>query len=239
MNNAFIRSQAVFGEEGQLKLNNSHVAVFGLGGVGSYAVEALVRAGVGEFTLVDNDVYSTSNLNRQLYATINTVGKLKTEVAKARILEINPLAKVNVINKFVLDGNDDGIDFSVFTYVVDAIDTISGKLSIVKRAKKAGVNVISCMSAGNKLDATKFMVADLYKTKVCPLCKVMRKLCKEAGITELKVVYSEEEPIITTSQNDVTELKGSRPAPSSVSFVPSVMGLIAGGEVIKDVVGII
>ena len=239
MNNAFIRSQAIFGIDGQLKLNNSHVAIFGLGGVGSYAVEALVRAGIGEFTLVDNDEYSLSNINRQLYATVNTIGKLKTEVTKARILEINPNAKVNVVNAFVLDGESDGIDFSKFTYVVDAIDTISGKLSIIKRAKKVGVPVISCMSAGNKLDPTKFMVADLYKTKVCPLCKVMRKLCKEAGITELKVVYSEEEPIKITEESALNgELKNNRQAPASVSFVPSVMGLIASGEVIKDVVGI-
>ena len=239
MNNAFIRSKAVFGDDGQLKLNNSHVAIFGLGGVGSYAVEALVRAGVGEFTLIDNDVYSTSNLNRQLYATVNTIGALKTETAKNRILEINPLAKVNVINKFILEG-DDSIDFTKFSYVIDAIDTVSGKMHIIKKCKSLGVSVISCMSAGNKLDATKFMVADLFKTKACPLCKVMRKLCKDAGIVELKVVYSEEEPIKINDESFLNnELKGNRPAPCSVSFVPPVMGLIAGGEVIKDIVGIL
>ena len=239
MDNVFIRSQAIFGESGQEKLNKSHVAVFGLGGVGSYVVEALVRAGVGEFTLVDNDVYSLSNINRQLYATTKTIGTLKTEIAKNRILEINPHVKVNVVNAFVLDSSDDGIDFSSFNYVVDAIDTVSGKLSIIKRSKDLGVPVISCMSAGNKLDATAFKVADLFKTKVCPLCKVMRKLVKERGIDSLKVVYSEEVPIkITEESLASTELKGNRPAPSSVSFVPSVMGLIAGGEVIKDIVGL-
>ena len=239
MENAFIRSQAVFGLSGQEKLKNSHVAVFGLGGVGSYVVEALVRAGVGTFTLVDNDVYSTSNLNRQLYATTKTVGLPKTEVCKARILEINPNATVNVVNAFVLENNNDGINFSSFNYVVDAIDTVSGKLSIIKRSKDLGVPVISCMSAGNKLDATAFKVADLFKTKVCPLCKIMRKLVKERGVNELKVVYSEEEPLKITEESLInTELKGNRPAPNSVSFVPSVMGLIAGGEVIKDIVGL-
>ena len=156
MDNRYARSIAIFGEEGQLKLNNSHVAVFGLGGVGSYAVESLARSGVGKITLIDNDEYSTSNLNRQLFATEKTVGKLKTEVAKQRILEINSKIEVTLYNAFILDTENDGIDFTKFDYVIDAIDTVSGKLSIIKRANKASVPVISCMSAGNKLDATLF-----------------------------------------------------------------------------------
>ncbi len=236
MDNRYARSIAIFGEEGQLKLNNSRVAVFGLGGVGSYAVESLARSGVGKITLIDNDEYSTSNLNRQLFATEKTVGKLKTEVAKQRILEINSKIEVTLYNAFILDTENDGIDFTKFDYVIDAIDTVSGKLSIIKRANKAGVPVISCMSAGNKLDATLFKVDDIFNTSVCPLCKVMRKLLKENGITKLKVVYSTEEPI--KPKFTLNELKGSRPAPASVSFVPSVMGLIASGEVIKYLAGV-
>ena len=233
MENRFERSEALIGKDGQQKLNNSHVAVFGLGGVGSYAVESLVRAGIGSITLIDNDVYSVSNLNRQLYATVNTIGKAKTEVAKARVLEINPNANVTLFNVFVLDNANDGIDFSKFDYVIDAIDTVSGKLSIIKRAKENNVPVISCMSAGNKLDATCFKVEYLSKTKVCPLCKVMRKLCKDNNLGDIKVVYSEEQPATVTQ----TELVNGRPAPASISFVPSVMGLIASGEVIKCIVG--
>ena len=162
MDNRYARSIAIFGEEGQLKLNNSRVAVFGLGGVGSYAVESLARSGVGKITLIDNDEYSTSNLNRQLFATEKTVGKLKTEVAKQRILEINSKIEVTLYNAFILDSENDGIDFTKFDYVIDAIDTVSGKLSIIKRANKASVPVISCMSAGNKLDATLFKVDDIF-----------------------------------------------------------------------------
>ena len=243
MDNKFIRSLPIFKESGMKKLNESNVAVFGLGGVGSYAVEVLARAGVGNLTLIDNDTYSESNINRQLYATTKTIGTLKTEVAKLRVLEINPNANVTTINAFVLDGQADGIDFSRFDYIVDAIDTISGKLSIIKRANEAGVPIISCMGAGNKLDPTRFKVADLFSTKVCPLCKVMRKLVKDANISKLKVVYSEEEPIkipkesLVNSENN-QELSGKKSVPLSVSFVPSVMGIIAGGEVIKDLTGI-
>lgn len=236
MDNRYIRSAPIFGESGQQKLNNSHVAVFGLGGVGSYAVEVLARAGIGTITVVDGDVYSKSNLNRQLYATEKTVGLQKTDVTKARINEINSKITVYCFNEFVLYGKESAIDFSKFNYVIDAIDTVSGKLSIIKKAKENGVEIISCMSAGNKLDATAFRVADITKTKVCPLCKVVRRLVKENGISSLKVVYSEEEPIKITEESLVnyTETKNGRPAPASVSFVPSVMGIIAAGEVIKD-----
>ena len=229
----FLRSVPFFGESGLEKLKNSHVAIFGIGGVGSYAVESICRSGVGEITLVDSDEYSISNINRQLYATTDTVGKKKVEVAKERALSINPDIKVNIYDKFILQGDSNGIDFSKFDYVVDAIDTISGKLEIIKQSKAYGVPVISAMGAGNKLDQTAFKVADIKDTKVCPLCKVMRKLLKDNEIDSLKVVYSEEKPINIES---VGELKGNRPAPASNSFVPPIVGLIIAGEVIKDIV---
>ena len=233
MNSRFIRSVPFFGESGLKKLNESHVAVFGIGGVGSYLVEALCRGGIGEITLVDNDEYSLSNINRQLYATSETIGKKKVEVAKERALTINPDIKVNIHDKFVLQGDNGGIDFTKFDYVVDAIDTISGKIEIIKQAKALGIPVISAMGAGNKLDQTAFKVADIKDTKVCPLCKVMRKLLKDNGLDGLKVVYSEETPI---NIENVGELKGNRPAPASNSFVPPIVGLIIAGEVIKDLV---
>ena len=233
MNSRFIRSVPFFGESGLEKLNNSHVAVFGIGGVGSYTVEALCRSGINELTLVDSDVYSLSNINRQLYATTETIGKKKVVVAKDRALSINPEIKVNIYDKFVLQGDNGGIDFSKFDYIVDAIDTISGKLEIIKQANALKIPIISAMGAGNKLDQTAFKVADIKDTKVCPLCKVMRKLLKDNGIDGLKVVYSEETPINIES---VGELKGNRPAPASNSFVPPIVGLIIAGEVIKDLV---
>jgi tRNA A37 threonylcarbamoyladenosine dehydratase len=235
MNSRFLRSAPFFKESGLEKLENSHVAVFGIGGVGSYVVEGLCRGGIGEITLVDNDEYSITNINRQLYATTQTIGKKKVEVAKDRALSINPDIKVNIYDKFVLQNDMGGIDFSKFDYVVDAIDTISGKIEIIKQSKLNGVPVISAMGAGNKLDQTAFKVADIKDTKVCPLCKVMRKLLKDNGIDGLKVVYSEEKPI----EPEITgELKGNRPAPASNSFVPPIVGLIIAGEVIKDIVKI-
>ncbi len=232
MNEKFIRSIPFFKESGLDKLKNSHVAVFGLGGVGSYVVEALCRGGVGSLTLVDSDVYSLSNVNRQLYATTQTIGKKKVGVAKERAYQINPDIIVNTFDKFVLLNDNGDMDFSKFDYVVDAIDTISGKLEIIKQSKLNGVPVISAMGAGNKLDQTAFKVADIKDTKVCPLCKVMRKLLKENGIDSLKVVYSEEKPI---NIEESGELKGNRPAPASNSFVPPIVGLIIAGEVIKDI----
>ena len=231
MNTRFLRSKAFFGENGMEKLKNSHVAVFGLGGVGSYAVEALCRGGVGKLSLIDSDEYNITNINRQLYATDSTIGKKKVEVAKERAYSINPDITVETYDKFVLLNDSSVLDFSKFDYVVDAIDTISGKLEIIKQCKNHSVPVISCMSAGNKLDQTGFKVADIKETKVCPLCKVMRKLLKEHGIDNLKVVYSEEKPLCLEESGD---LKGNRPAPSSNSFVPPIVGLIAAGEVIKN-----
>lgn len=202
------------------KLNNAHVAVFGVGGVGGYVVEALVRSGVGEITVVDKDVVSLSNINRQIIALHSTVGMPKVEAIKARALDINPSVKVNTYEMFFLPETASSFDFSVFDYVVDCVDTVAAKIEIAVRAKEAGVPVISAMGAGNKLDPTLFEVDDIYNTSVCPLCRVMRKELKSRGVDSLKVVYSKEEPIRTEGVG-------------SVAFVPSVMGLIIAGEVIK------
>ncbi len=225
----YTRTEMVFSSAGVENLKNSHVAVFGLGGVGSYAVESLVRSGVGALTIVDFEEYSPSNLNRQLYATLNTIGVKKVDACKNRILEINKDLKVYTHDLFISAETLKDIDFCKFDYVIDAIDTVSGKLEIIKKAKQNGVKVISAMSAGNKLDATAFKVSDIKDTKTCPLCKVMRKLLKEQGIDGVKVVYSEEQPVkpISNDENASKQI-------ASVSFVPSVMGLILSGEVIKD-----
>ncbi|MBO5927014.1 MAG: tRNA threonylcarbamoyladenosine dehydratase [Clostridia bacterium] len=228
----FSRTALMLGDEAIKKLNSMHVAVFGLGGVGSYVVEGLVRGGIGKLTLIDSDVYKESNLNRQLFATVSNLGKLKTEVAKVRVKEINPNCEVNVIERFVLPGRIDDVDFSLFDYVVDAIDTVSGKLEIIKKCKENQVLIISSMGTGNKLNPTEFKVSDIKSTKVCPLCKVMRKLLKENGIESLKVVYSEEEPVKATKL--LLSDENGKPIPASISFVPSVAGLIIAGEVIKD-----
>lgn len=233
MKEEFSRTALAFKEEGLEKLKNTHVAVFGLGGVGSYVVEALCRSGVGTITLIDSDEYSLSNINRQLYATKTTVGEKKTEVCRRRILEINENCKVETYDLFVLPENISKIDFTKFNYVIDAIDTVSGKLAIIEECNLRGVKVISAMGAGNKVDPTAFRVADIYKTKVCPLAKSMRKLLKERGIKSLKCVYSQEIPL-STENNPV---EGGRVLPSSNSFTPSVMGLILAGEVIKDICG--
>ncbi len=235
MEKRYSRTALLIGENKIEKLNSSNVALFGLGGVGSYVFEGLIRAGVKTITVVDNDVYSESNLNRQLYATKNTIGKLKTEVCCSRAKEIDESIVVNAINRFVLPGEIDDIDFSKFDYVIDAVDTISAKLEIIKKCKEKGVKIISSMGTGNKLDATLFKVADIKETKVCPLSKVMRKLLKENNIDSLKVVYSEEQPVKIESGENL-EKKGERVAPGSISFVPSVAGLIISGEVIKDLI---
>ncbi len=235
MSERFIRLEQLIGNNEFEKLKNSHVAVFGLGGVGSYTVEALSRCGIGSLTLVDSDVYSTSNINRQLYATTSTIGKKKIEVAVLRVKDVNPDCQVVGIDAFILPNSYSGIDFSKFDYIVDAIDTISGKLELIKKAKEYGVPIISSMGTGNKLDERAFKVADISKTKVCPLCRVMRKLLKENGIENVKVVYSEEEPIISKNV-DVVEKKGNGVAPSSVSFVPAVAGLMLAGEVVRELI---
>ncbi len=222
MEKSLERTARLMGENAIENLKNSHVAVFGLGGVGSYAVEALTRAGVGTITVIDNDEYEITNLNRQLYATLESLGQKKTDVTESRIKIINPNCKVIKIDGFITESDNLKMDFSKFSYVLDAIDTISGKLAIISACKKANVPVISCMGTGNKLNATLFKIEDISKTKVCPLCKVMRKALKDRGIEGVKVVYSEEEPIKTSSRT-----------PSSNSFVPAVAGLISAGEIIN------
>lgn len=238
---ALSRTAMLIGKDGIEKLKQSRVAVFGVGGVGGYAVEALARSGVGTFHLIDNDTVSESNLNRQIIATTKTIGKLKVEVAKERILEINPDADVYIYPTFFLPENADEFDFSKYDYVVDAIDTVTGKLEIIVRATDAGVPVISAMGAGNKMDPTAFVVTDIYKTSVCPLAKVMRKELKKRGIKKLKVVYSTEtamKPIeseeIKPDETDETTMGKKRATPGSMSFIPGVAGLILAGEVIRD-----
>ncbi len=226
------RTVLLIGEEGVEKLKKARVAVFGIGGVGGYVVEALARSGVGALDLVDKDVVSESNLNRQIIALHSTVGKLKTEVAKERAEDINPEIAVRCYNVFYLPENADDFDFSVYDYIVDAIDTVSGKISIIERAKAANIPIISAMGAGNKLDPTAFEVADISKTSVCPLARVLRRELKKRGIEHVKVVYSKEEP----TNSGLTDEESGKPLAGSIAFVPSVMGLLLAGEVIKDLV---
>lgn len=234
----FSRTELLIGKEGMEILGNSRVAVFGVGGVGGYVVEALTRSGVGELDLIDNDQVALTNLNRQIIATTKTLGRDKVDVAKERVLEINPSAKVNIYKTFYLPETKDQFDFTKYDYVVDAIDTVSGKISLAVQAQEVGTPIISSMGAGNKLDPTAFQVTDIYKTSVCPLAKVMRRELKKRGIKKLKVVYSEEKPI-TPGENiemEKEEQMQQRQVPGSVAFVPSVAGLIIAGEVIKDLV---
>lgn len=233
MKEIFSRTEMLIGADALDKLSRSRVAVFGIGGVGGYVVESLVRAGIGAIDLIDNDTVSESNINRQIIALYSTVGQLKTEVMRQRILDINSQVEVNCINKFVLPDNIDEFDFSGYDYVVDAIDTVSGKLAIIEKAYREGVPVISSMGTGNKLDPTRFEVTDINKTSVCPLARVMRYELKKRGVKKLKVLYSKEEPIKPTdTRNDVK----AKAVPGSISFVPSVAGLIIGSEVIKDLI---
>ena len=225
MNEFYQRTQALIGEEALEKIKESHVAVFGVGGVGGYTVEALARAGVGKLTLIDNDTVKESNINRQIIALNSTLGLSKTEAFRLRINDINPDIIVETKEIFYLPETKDEIDFSDFDYVVDAIDTVSGKISIIEKCKEKDIPVISSMGTGNKLDPTAFKIADISKTNVCPLARVMRYELKKRGITKFKVLYSTEEPLV----------KGNR-VPASISFVPSVAGLIIAGEVIKDII---
>ncbi len=237
MKEQFQRTQLLLGSENMEKLANARVAVFGVGGVGGYVVEALVRSGVGTIDLIDDDDVCLSNINRQIIATTKTVGRPKVEVAKERILEINPDAKVNIYKTFYLPENKEMFDFTQYDYVVDAIDTVTGKITLVMQAKEANVPIISSMGAGNKLNPAMFEVADIYKTSVCPLAKVMRRELKKRGIKKLKVVYSKEEPITPLPSDEKNE-SGRRSIPGSNAFVPSVVGLIIASEVIKDIIGI-
>jgi tRNA A37 threonylcarbamoyladenosine dehydratase len=225
------RTDMLLGEGAAEALSKKKVAVFGVGGVGGYAVEALARAGVGELVLVDSDRVSLSNINRQIIATHQTVGRLKTEAARDRIAEINPEARVELHSVFFGEENKSDFDFSSYDYVIDAIDSLSSKLALIEAAKTAGAPIISAMGAGNKLDPTAFEVADISKTQVCPLARAVRIGLRKRGINHLKVVYSKEPPVIPPEVSDGVKKR----VPGSVSFVPSVMGLILAGEVIKDI----
>ena len=224
MKEQFSRTAQILGNENVEKLFDKHVIVFGVGGVGGYVVEALVRSGVGNISIVDNDVVNESNINRQIIAFHSTIGMQKVEVLKNRILDINPDCQVFVHNQFFLPENSNDFDFSIYDYVVDAVDTVTAKIEIIKKAKESNVPVISSMGTGNKLNPVGFKVSDISKTKVCPLARVMRNELKKRGISKVKCVYSEENPVIQTK------------TPASVAFVPPVAGLLIASEVIEDLI---
>lgn len=234
MNEQFSRTRLVLGDECMERLAAARVAVFGVGGVGGYVVEALARSGVGTLDLIDNDTVSLSNINRQIIALHSTVGRLKTEVAAERVHDIAPECRVNVHSVFFMPDTAEQFDFTQYDYVVDAIDTVTGKLELIMRSKAAGTPIICSMGAGNKVEPSMFEVADIYKTSVCPLAKVMRRECRKRGIKKLKVVYSKEEPIRPLASGEET---ARRSVPGSTAFVPSAAGLIIAGEVIKDLTG--
>ncbi len=244
MSDIFSRTQLIFGEEAMEILANSRVAVFGVGGVGGYTVEALARSGVGAIDLIDDDKVCVTNINRQIIALGSTVGMYKVDAAEKRIHDINPECTVTCHKMFYMPETADKLDFSQYDYVVDAIDTVTGKIEIILQAKAAGVPVISSMGAGNKVDPTAFEVADIYKTSVCPLARVMRYQLKRRGVKKLKVVYSKEQPIAPqgkaaedgSGNTDMRTGAARRSTPGSNAFVPSVAGLIIGGEVIKDLI---
>lgn len=239
MLNQFSRTELLLGDAAMKKLKNSRVAVFGVGGVGGYAVEALVRSGVGALDLIDNDTVALTNINRQIIATLDTVGRDKVDVAEERIKSINPDCRVVKHKCFYLPETAEQFDFTDYDYVVDAIDTVKGKIEIVMRAKKCSTPVISSMGAGNKLDPTAFEVADISKTSVCPLAKVMRVQLRKRGVNHLKVVYSKELPLTPVITDDAKEEFSSgvrRTLPGSTAFVPSVVGLIIASEVVKDLI---
>lgn len=248
MLNEFSRTEILLGKEAMVKLKESTVAIFGIGGVGSYVAEALARSGVGKLVLFDDDEVSITNINRQLIATNKTIGRKKVEVMAERILDINPNAEVEVNTCFYLPENADQYDLSKYSYIVDAVDTVAAKLELITRATEKNIPIISSMGAGNKLDPTRFEVADIYKTSVCPLAKVMRSELRKRGIAKLKVVYSKEEPIKPKDMSEICELNCECPTestirntkkraiPGSVSFVPSVAGLIIASEVVKDII---
>ena len=236
MEEQFARTGMLLGEDAVERLAGARVAVFGLGGVGGYVVEALCRAGVGALDLIDKDEISLSNLNRQLLATHDTVGMPKTQAARQRITQINPACVVREFPMFYLPETADALDFRDYDYIVDAVDTVAAKLALVQRAAECGTPIISCMGTGNKLDPTAFQVADISKTSMCPLARVMRRELGRRGIRHLKVVYSQEEAIKPTGWEEEAAALGKRQIPGSVSFVPGTAGLILAGEVIKDII---
>ena len=247
MLNRFSRTQLILGKEAMEKLKNAHVAVFGIGGVGGYVCEALVRSGVGSFDLIDDDKICLTNLNRQIIATTSTIGKYKADVMKARMEDINPQVKVQVHKCFFLPENAEEFPFEEYDYIVDAVDTVTAKIELVMKAQEKGVPIISCMGAGNKLDPTRFRVADIYKTSGCPLARVMRTALRKRGVKHLKVVYSDEIPTRPIEDMSIScrshcicppgakhKCTERRDIPGSTAFVPSVAGLIIAGEVVKD-----
>lgn len=234
----FFRTQMLLGEPAMERLQKARVAVFGLGGVGGYVVEALARSGVGQLDLIDNDTVGLTNLNRQILATYATLGMPKTEAARERVLQINPACQVRTHALFFGPDTESQFDFAQYDYIVDAIDTVTGKLALVQKAYSAGTPIISCMGTGNKLDAAAFQVADIAKTSMCPLARVMRKELKKRGIAHLKVVYSQEEAQTPTGWEEEAAAIGKRQIPGSLSYVPGAAGLILAGEVIKDIAGI-
>ena len=235
---SFSRTRLLLGNTAMDKLKNAHVAVFGLGGVGGYVVEALARSGIGALTLVDHDTVSTTNINRQILATHDTIGRSKSDAAAMRVKAIHPDCVVHALHKFYGPDTAAEFDFTQYDYVVDAIDTVTGKLALIAAAKAANTPILCCMGTGNKLDPTRFEVTDISKTSVCPLARIMRKECAKRGIKHLKVLFSTEDPI--PSDPDAISLEelpeGRRALPGSVAFVPSVAGLIIAGEVIKDLI---
>ena len=238
---AYSRTRLLLGQDGMEKLKNAHIAVFGLGGVGGYVVEALARCGVGTLELIDHDTVSLSNINRQILATRETVGMEKSEAARLRVQAIDPEIKVIARHQFFGPDTKAEFDFSKYTYVVDAIDTVTGKLALVQAAREENVPILCCLGTGNKLDPTAFRIGDIYETSVCPLARIMRKECRRRGIEKLKVLYSLEEPIkpdIDPEDPILQEMPEGRNAlPGSVSFVPAAAGLIIAGQVIRDIVG--
>ena len=251
MLNQFSRTELLIGKEALERLSKAHVAVFGIGGVGGYVVEALVRSGIGAYDLIDDDKVCLTNLNRQIIATRDTIGRHKVEVMRERILSINPDAEVTTHRCFYLPENAQDFDFSSYDYVVDAVDTVTAKLEIVMRAKESNIPVISCMGVGNKLNPTQLEIADIYKTSVCPLAKVMRRELRKRGVDKLKVLYSKEEPITPLDDSEDTcrehcvcppgttrKCTQRRAIPGSISFVPSAAGLIIASEVVMDLAGI-
>lgn len=240
MQDQFSRTKLLINSEGIEKLKKSKVAIFGIGGVGSYVVEGLVRCGIGSFKLIDNDKVDITNLNRQLMATHKTIGRFKVDVMKERILEINPEAKVEIYKEFFMKNSNTNIISNDLDYVFDCIDTITAKIEIVSQCKNLNIPVISAMGTGNKLDPSKFEITDIYKTSICPLAKIMRKELKRRNIDSLKVIYSKEEPIKTQSNTIEIEenIQTRKKTPGSISFVPSVAGLMIAGEAIKDLIKI-
>lgn len=240
MQNAFSRTELLLGPGAMERLAGCRVAVFGIGGVGGYVVEALARSGVGALDLIDDDKVSLTNLNRQLHATHSTLGQYKADAARQRILDINPDCRVTVYKTFFLPETENQFDFTQYDYIVDAIDTVKGKLALAEKAQAAGTPIICAMGAGNKLDPAAFRVADIYQTAVCPLARIMRSECRKRGIRKLKVVYSRETPVRPQGEIPADDRPGSsrRDIPGSVAFVPAAAGLIIAGEVVKDLIGV-